>query len=395
MNTAYLDCFSGASGDMLLGALIDAGVPEDALRNVIHALNLTGCELAISRVTENSLAATRVQVKVADPQPHRRLRDIEEIIAAAVLDDPVKNKALAVFRCLAEAEAAVHDCRREEVHFHEVGAADALVDIVGVVQGFHHLGIEQICCSPLPVPRGWVNCAHGELPVPAPAVCRLLQGKPVYGVDLEQELLTPTGAALIHVLAGRYGPMPPMRLASIGYGAGGKKRSDGRPNLLRLITGEGLQPEEAQQVEVIETALDDWNPETWPHVAERLFHSGALDVILIPVQMKKGRPGFLLQTLCEPVHAQILKQVILSETSSIGLRFHTEQRLTLPRELVTVQTRFGPVQAKKIATPAGTVITPEFEDCRRIALDRGIPITHVYSEVNRCTMPSACTPWTV
>jgi uncharacterized protein (DUF111 family) len=233
-----------------------------------------------------------------------------------------------------------------------------------------------------------VNCAHGELPIPAPAVCRLLQGKPVYGVDLEQELVTPTGAALIHVLASNYGPMPPMRIEKTGYGAGEKKRRDNRPNLLRLIIGEGHQPAEAQQVEVIETALDDWNPETWPHVADRLFHSGALDVILIPVQMKKGRPGFLLKTICEPAHAQILKQVILSETSSIGLRFHTEQRMTLPREPVTVQTRFGPLQAKKITTAEGVVITPEYEECRRVALEKDIPIKEVYSEVSRCSVIS-------
>lgn len=389
MNTAYLDCFSGASGDMLLGALIEIGMPENELRHVIKSLGISGCDLDISRVTENSLAATRVEVKVAAAQPHRRLRDIEKIISSALLDKPVHNKALEVFHCLAEAEAVVHGCKVGEVHFHEVGGADAMVDIVGVVHGFHCLGIRQICCSPLPVPRGWVHCAHGELPVPAPAVYRLLRGKPVYGVDLEQELLTPTGAALIHVLAGKYGPMPPMRLDTVGYGAGGKKRGDGRPNLLRLITGEAHQPAEAQQVEVIETALDDWNPETWPHVAERLFHSGALDVILVPVQMKKGRPGFLLKIICEPAHSRILQQVILSETSSIGLRFHTEQRVTLPRELVTVETRFGPVQAKKIETAAGTVITPEFEDCRRIALDRGISIIQVYREVSRCGGTSA------
>jgi uncharacterized protein (TIGR00299 family) protein len=385
MNTAYIDCFSGVSGDMLLGALIDAGMPEDELQGVINGLNIPGCELAISRVTVNSLAATRVQVTVADTQPHRHLQDIEEIITAAVLEEPVRKKVLEVFHCLAEAEAAVHGCSIEEVHFHEVGASDALVDIVGVVYGFHYLGINSISCSPLPVPRGWVNCAHGALPVPAPATCRLLQGKPVYGVDLEQELITPTGAALIHVLASDYGPMPPLLLEGIGYGAGKNKRHDGRPNLLRLITGEAHQPDEVQQVEVIETALDDWNPETWPHVADQLFHSGALDVILIPIHMKKGRPGFLLKTICEPSHTHVLKQVILSETSSIGLRFHTEQRMTLPRELVTVQTKFGPVQAKKIATPSGTVITPEFEECRRVALEMKIPIKDVYIEINRCS----------
>jgi uncharacterized protein (TIGR00299 family) protein len=385
MNTAYLDCFSGASGDMLLGALIDAGMAEGELQNAINALNIPDCDLEISRVIENGLAATRVQVKVVDSQPARHLQNIEGIISSAGLEQPVREKVLEVFRCLADTEAAIHGCNANEVHFHEVGAVDALIDIVGVVNGFHHLGITQIFCSPLPVPRGWVNCAHGELPVPAPAVCRLLQGKPTYGVDLEQELVTPTGAALIHVLAGDFGPMPPMQLERTGYGAGKNKRRDGRPNLLRLMTGQTHQPDEVQQVEVIETALDDWNPETWPHVSDRLFHSGALDVILIPVQMKKGRPGFLLKIICEPKHAQTLKEVILSETTSIGLRFHTEQRMTLPREIITVQTKFGPMQAKMIITPTGPVITPEFEECRRVALEKNIPIKEVYSVVNRCS----------
>jgi uncharacterized protein (TIGR00299 family) protein len=384
MNTAYLDCFSGISGDMLLGALLDAGMPEAELRKTIAGLNISGCTVEISRVKENALAAVRVQVKTTDLQPHRRLRDIENIIITADLAPPVRQKILEVFRCLAGAEAAVHGCGIEEVHFHEVGAADALADIVGAVQGFHHLGLTAISCSPLPMPRGWVSCEHGELPLPAPAACRLLQGKPVYGVDLEQELVTPTGAALIHVLAGSFGPMPPLCVERIGYGAGTGKRRDGRPNLLRLILGEAQQVDEAQQVEVIETALDDWNPETWPHVAHRLFRSGALDVLLVPVQMKKGRPGFLLKIICEPVHALTLKQVILSETSAIGIRFHTEQRMTLPREIVTVRTGFGPVLAKKIATPNGTVITPEFEECRRIADEQNVPIREVYNEVIRC-----------
>jgi len=384
MNTAYIDCFSGASGDMLLGALIDAGMPVEELQNTINTLNIPGCTLEAFKVTENSLAATRVQINIADSQPHRHLQDIEKIITSANLKETVKEKALEVFHCLARVEAEVHGCNIEEVHFHEVGAADALIDIVGVVYAFHYLDINTITCSPLPVPRGWVNCAHGEIPIPAPATCKLLQGKPVYGIDLEQELVTPTGAALIHVLASDFGPMPPLILERIGYGAGKNKRSDGRPNLLRLIIGKAHQPDEVQQVEVIETALDDWSPETWPHVADRLFHSGALDVILIPIQMKKGRPGFLLKTICEPAHTQALKHVILSETSSIGLRFHTEQRMTLPREIVTVQTKFGPIKAKKIETPNGTVITPEFEECRRIALSKDIPIKEIYSEVNRC-----------
>lgn len=385
MHTAYLDCFSGASGDMLLGALIDAGLSMEKLRNTINALNIRSCEIAASRVTINSLSATRVKVSAPEKQPHRHLQDIEKIIDDSQLNPDIQKKAVTVFRALAKAEAAVHGCSVEEVHFHEVGAVDALVDIVGTIAGFHDLGITRIACSPLPMPRGWVNCAHGELPVPAPATCKLLEGKPVYGVELDQELITPTGAALLHVLVDEFGPLPPLTIKHIGYGAGSNQREDGRPNLLRLIIGRAHQPDEAQQVEVIETALDDWNPETWPHVAEQLFQHGALDVILIPVQMKKGRPGFLLKVICETALEAIVKQTILSETSSIGLRFHTEQRFTLPREIITLETGYGPVQAKKIATPDGPVITPEFEECRRVALEKGVPIKEVYSEIIRST----------
>lgn len=385
MNIAYLDCFSGVSGNMLLGALLDSGFPEGELQKVIDTLNIPHCNIETSKVTENTLTATRVQVKVQGEQPHRHLSDIEQIVTSSGFENKAQQRVLEVFHSLADAEASVHGCSVEEVHFHEVGAADALIDIVGVVHGFQYLNITQVTCSPLPVSRGWVSCAHGELPVPAPATCRLLQGKPVYGVELEQELVTPTGAALLHVLAKDFGPMPPMQFDTIGYGAGTVNRNDGRPNLLRLIIGKTLAPEEAQQVVVIETALDDWNPETWPHVSEQLFQNGALDVILIPVQMKKGRPGFLLKIICEQAHDQVLKQIILSETSSIGLRFHTEQRMTLPREIITVQTKYGPVKAKKITTPDGTVITPEFEECRRLALEKNIPVKDIYSEVNRCT----------
>lgn len=384
MKTAYLDCFSGISGDMLLGALLDIGLPESVVEETIAALPVKGCSLAVSKTTECTIAATRVRIKAAADQPHRNLADIEKIILTASLPEPVQTKALEVFRLLAEAEAAVHGTGVDEIHFHEVGAIDALVDVVGVVSGFHSLGINRIRCSPLPVPRGWVECTHGTLPVPAPAVCRLLEGKPVYGVELAQELVTPTGAALMHVLAGDFGQLPPMHLEQTGYGAGSAQRSDGRPNLLRIITGVVHDPDEAQIVEVIETALDDWNPETWPHVTELFFQHGALDVLLVPVHMKKGRPGFLLTIVCEPSRSRDLQRIVFAETSSIGLRCHREERVTLPRESITVSTRFGPVAAKKIATPAGTVITPEFESCRRIALKRNIPIRDIYREVERC-----------
>lgn len=395
MNIAYLDCFSGISGDMLLGALVDAGLPAAELHALVPGLGLTGCRLEIGRAGESSLHATRVQVLVDGPQPPRHLAEIETILNAATLAPPVRDKSLAVFRRLAEAEAEVHGCAMDAVHFHEVGAADALIDIVGAVHGLQQLAIDKLYCSPLPMPRGWTVCAHGPLPLPAPATCALLRGVPVYGEEIDQELVTPTGAALVHTLADGFGPLPPMQLTRTGYGAGNRKRSDGRPNLLRLHLGEAFAPAEAQQVEVIETALDDWSPETWPHVADRLLQAGALDVILLPVQMKKGRPGFLIRVISAPAEAEAVKTVLLSETSAIGLRFHREQRRTLPREIVTLQTGWGPVQCKKIMTPAGPMITPEYEECRRLALAHGVPIRQVYAEISRNAGTPPIKPWTV
>jgi hypothetical protein len=383
MNIAYLDCFSGISGDMLLGALVDAGLPAAELHALIPGLGLTGCRLEIARTTKSHLQATRVRVLADSPQPPRHLPEIEEILQAAHLAPPVREKSLAVFRRLAEAEAEVHGCTPSEVHFHEVGAADALLDIVGAVHGLHRLAIDKLFCSPLPMSRGWTDCAHGRLPLPAPAVCALLRGVPVYGEETGQELVTPTGAALVRTLAVDFVPLPPMLLARTGYGAGSRVRSDGRPNLLRLLLGEEYTPAEVQQVEVIETALDDWSPETWPHVAEQLLQAGALDVLLLPVQMKKGRPGFLIRVISAPAEAEAVKTILLSETSAIGLRFHREQRRTLPREAVTLQTRWGTVQGKKISSPAGVVITPEYEECRRLAVEHGVPIRQVYEEVSR------------
>ncbi len=381
MQIAYLDCFSGISGDMLLGALLNAGLPDIVLRDTVNGLGLAGCCLEISRQTVCSLAATRVRVQVDAPQPSRHLGDIKNILDHACLAGTVRQESYAVFERLARAEATVHGVTAEEVHFHEVGALDALVDVAGVVAGLHHLGIRRLTCSPLPMPRGWVQCAHGELPLPAPAICELLRGLPVYGENIDQELVTPTGAALVREKAAGFGAMPPMRMQRTGYGAGSLQRRDGRPNLLRLVIGTGYQADEAQQIEVIETNLDDWNPETWPHVSERLMATGALDVSLVPILMKKGRAGYLLRVCCEPARSPAVKETILVETSAIGLRFRTEQRLTLPRQPVMVQTRWGTVRAKLIDTPAGPVITPEYEDCCRLAREKNIPLKKLYEAV--------------
>jgi len=378
---AYLDCFSGISGNMLLGALLHAGLPEEVLRTSLAKLQIPGWQLEIQRNTVSGLEACLVRVQAQQSADHRHLHQIQAILEQSALPKAVITRSVAVFSRLAKAEAHVHGTTVEKIHFHEVGAVDAIIDIVGVISGFHFLDIEQVTCSPLPMPRGWVSCAHGSLPLPAPAVCELLKKIPVYGDSLAQELVTPTGAALVAELAGSFGPMPPIILEQTGYGAGTMMRKDGRPNLLRLMIGHSTTAEEVQQVEIIETHLDDWNPELWPHVSERLMEAGALDVSLVPILMKKGRPGFLLRLIGDLTHGAHLKEIILSETSSIGLRFHTMNRMTLPREIIEVETPWGPVQAKKVETAAGSRVTPEFEDCRRLAEEKDIPLQKIYAAV--------------
>jgi hypothetical protein len=304
------------------------------------------------------------------------------MIEGSALAAGVKEKALAVFAALAEAEGKVHGLTPEEVHFHEVGAADSIVDIVGTAIGLEYLGITQLACAPLPMARGWVECAHGKLPLPGPAVMELARGIPCYGVGLTQELVTPTGAAMVKALCREFGPLPPMTISAVGYGSGTQQLLNGQPNLLRLILGQSLAVQEAQTVEVIETHLDDWSPEGFPYLCERLFDLNALDVALAPIQMKKGRPGFLLTVLADPAHAFNIKQCILSETTAIGLRFHIAQRLTLPRQLGSVATPWGAIGVKRVETPSGVVLYPEYESCRAAAMQHGIPLKQIYAHIS-------------
>ncbi len=380
-NTAYLDCFSGISGDMLLGALLDCGLPEQKLRAELNKIELDPYELVVDRVKRHSIAAVSVQVSSISGQRFRNLADIRSLLTNSSLEKTVIERSLAVFTRLAEAEARVHGKSIDEIHFHEVGALDTIIDVVGTVAGLYHLGISTLHCAPLPLGRGFVDCAHGKLPLPAPAVCEMLRDIPVTGIDTVLELVTPTGAALVGELADRFGPLPPMIVASTGYGAGDNPGTDNRPNLLRIITGRMQRVEEAQQVEVIETNLDDWNPEGFPYLCGRLFAHNALDVSLTPIQVKKGRPGYRLSVISSSADAQPLKDIILSETSAIGLRFRTEQRLTLPRDIISVDTPWGPVQAKKVTTSAGFKIYPEYESCRETAERRNIPLDQVYQAV--------------
>ena len=380
---AYADCFSGISGDMLLGALLHSGVDNHLLRNELDKLALGDFDFLVEDKNIQSISGCKVTICSKRRQELRTLPALMKILEQSGLDDKISSRSAAVFTTLAEAEAKVHGIPVDKVHFHEVGALDTIIDVVGTIIALHQMGVERLISSPLPVGRGFVKCAHGTLPLPAPAVCELLQGIPVYGVEIDKELVTPTGAALIRTLADEFGPMVPMTISTIGYGAGTHILPNHQPNLLRLITGYAHKVDENQVIEVIETNLDDWSPETFPFLCERLFTQGALDVSLTSILMKKGRPGFTLQVICAPGQTFDIKNIILTETTAIGLRFRKEARQTLAREPVNLTTPWGEIKAKKVQTPSGAVIYPEYEECKKIAAKHHIPLQDVYNEV-RC-----------
>src|SRR5499427_434149 len=370
MKLAYFDCFSGISGDMTLGALVDAGCPVEHLRSELCGLQVPGWELSAEKVWKGGMAATYVKVKTEDQQKHRSLSAILELLQASRLSAVVRERAAAIFKKLGEAEARVHDVSLEKIHFHEVGAVDAIVDIVGACAGFHFLGIEKFACSALNVGGGTAKMAHGVLPVPAPATANLLQGKPTYSTGVQKELVTPTGAAIVAALCDFFGPQPPMRVSAIGYGAGTTDLED-QPNVVRLMIGEAAEktvPGFDEEIAVIEANLDDMNPQIYGYFSEKALAAGALDVYTTPVQMKKNRPGTLLTLLCKPHDTQALMSLVFAETTTFGVRTYSAQRRVLPREWVTVQTQFGEVRMK-VARLNGHIrhATPEFEDCKKLA----------------------------
>ncbi len=378
MVIAYFDCFAGISGDMALGALLDAGAPLDKLLDGLKSLPLNGWDLKVERVRKGAVAATSVTVLAGEDHPERRLADIERIISSSALPESVKVQSLAVFRLLAEAEAKVHGVSVNEVHFHEIGAIDSIVDIVGVVYALHLLGIQEVHASALPFSRGWVRTAHGELPVPAPAAMELLCGIPTYPLDIDTELVTPTGAALLKGLAKSFGVPPPFTPQRIGYGAG--KKDLPFPNVLRVIVGE--MPDgfilERERLIVVETNLDDMTGELTGFVMERLFEAGAKDVWVTPTQMKKNRPAIVLSVLCDSSSLPTVLQILLRETTTLGVRVHEVERLCLQREFVEVETPYGVVKVKVAKLGKEIVnISPEYEDCRRIALERKVPLKEV------------------
>lgn len=395
MRLAYFDCFSGISGDMTLGALVDAGCAVDHLRAELTGLAVPGWELTAEKVWKNGMAATWVRVKAEDQTKHRSLSAILEILEKSKLAPRVRERAGAIFRKLGEAEAAVHDVPIEKIHFHEVGAVDAIVDIVGACIGFEALGIEKFACSALNVGGGTAKMAHGVLPVPAPATARLLAGKPTYSNGVQKELVTPTGAAIVATLCGAFGPQPAMTVNAIGYGAG-TADLEGQPNVMRIMVGEEAEKTEEknaqpglavpldEEIAVIEANLDDMNPQIYGYFLEKALAAGALDVYTTPVQMKKNRPGTLLTVLCKPADTQRLMALIFAETTTFGARTHRAQRRVLPREWVKVGTEFGEVRIK-VSRVNGSIlhVAPEFEDCKKLAEEKGVPLQRVIAGAMR------------
>jgi hypothetical protein len=387
MKIAYFDLIAGASGDMLLGALVDAGLPFGELRQALDGLHLPGFALSCAKVTRGAFAATKVHVQATDDAPARHLPELEAVIAASALPPAIQARALHIFRRMIAAEAAIHHTPPESVHLHELGALDTIVDVTGVLLGLDLLRVERVVVSPVPLGRGMMVGSHGRMPLPAPATVALLAshpeaglaGAPVVGVDHALETVTPTAAALLTELAAGYGPIPAMRLLAVGYGAGSRLTPE--PNILRVLLGEAASPEDAEEEELdlLETSIDDMNPELYGYVLDRLFAGGALDAHLAPVIMKKNRPGVVLSVLCRPDDAAALRALLFAETTTLGVRTQRVARHCLPRESEWVETPYGALRVK-IARWGGDSLkaAPEYEDCRAAAQSHGVPLRDVY-----------------
>jgi pyridinium-3,5-bisthiocarboxylic acid mononucleotide nickel chelatase len=425
---AYLDCFSGVSGDMVLGALIDLGLPLDGLRAALGSLAIDCGEVGADRVLRAGVSATKFRVGVARAQQqhthdqphdhphhhhdhdhhdhdhdhdhdhghhhhhdHHSLQEIAQAIERSALSSEGKERAIRLFRRLGEAEAAIHAMPIEKVHLHEVGAIDSIVDIVGAVYGMDWLRVDRVIASPLNVGSGTVKCAHGTFPVPAPATARLLTGVPVYAGAIAAEMVTPTGALLVTEYADSFVPLPPMKIEAIGYGAGDRDFR-GHPNVLRMLIGESDSSERAERIVVLECEIDDMNPQLFGPLMDRLQKTGALDVFYAPVQMKKNRPGTLVTVLARPEQREALSGVLFGETTTIGVRYQEMWRDRLEREMRTIDTPVGPIRFK-VATRDGRVLnaSPEFDDCARIAAERALPIKDVQAIATKAWLDSART----
>jgi uncharacterized protein (TIGR00299 family) protein len=391
MKIAYFDCFSGISGDMTLGALLACdGVNHSEFRTKLAGLNISGYELIIQRVKREGITATDVDVKLLDlGQGHgRHLSHIAAILESSDLPTIVKVNALTIFTRLADAEAKIHGTSREEIHFHEVGAVDAIVDIVGACILLEMLGVNQVAVSSIPCGYGTISCQHGIMPIPAPATLELLKGFPVHSLDIKGELVTPTGAAIVTTLGdpNQAGEMPAMRILTSGFGSGKKQFLPDMPNLLRVVIGETIcsGPPAMQTITILETNLDDQNPETFELLMDRCFEAGAMDVFFAPIQMKKNRPATLLTVLCETAMADTVAGVIFRESGTFGIRRREQARYTLDREWRTIETKYGPIRLKFGRWNGETMTAaPEYEDCKRAALEHNVPVREVYLEASK------------
>lgn len=390
MRIAYLDCSTGISGDMTLAALIDAGVDESAIRAGIESLALPGVRLCTEEVLKGGFRATSVRVEHPEQHAHRHLGDITKIInAAGRISAKQKDLALKIFAAVAAAEAKVHGSSIDEVHFHEVGAIDSIVDIVGAAIGFDLLGAEQIVCGPVPTGRGQVRIAHGVCTVPTPGTAELLRGIPLVDVPIDAELTTPTGAAILKVLVDRFAALPPMKIDSIGYGAGTMSFPD-RANLLRIFVGSVVASPERDVVTLLEANLDDVSGEVVGYAKRKLLEAGALDVFTTPIQMKKDRPGVILSVIATPKDVERLEAILFAETGTFGIRKSTLERTKRARIAHAVETTWGPITGKIGAQPGGaTIFTPEFESCAEIAAAKGVPLREVYRAAESAYLQSS------
>lgn len=378
MRIGYFDCFAGASGDMIMACLMDLGLEQAALTSCIAGLDIGDVGVDVSEVMRKQVRAKAFRITPPPDPGHRTYTDIVGIIRKSSLSESVKLKSIAAFDLLAEAEAGIHGMPKDEVHFHEVGAVDSIVDVVGAFFGLEQLGIGCMASSPLALGSGSVDCEHGTLPVPTPATLRIAEGLPVRSWDTGTELTTPTGAAIIRTAASEFGAVPRMRLDAVGYGAGGRDL-DRIPNIMRLIVGE-TSGNRLDEVAVLETNIDDMNPQFFSHVYEDLFGAGALDVWVTDIMMKKGRPGFLLSVLAERTAVSPLVDLMLAGTTTSGVRVSTVDRIKLPRESIEISTRYGKVRVKVFTLDSGPRFVPEYEDCLRVSRAENVSIEKVIEE---------------
>ena len=381
MKIAYFDCFSGISGDMILGAFIDLGLDLDTLTGHLSKMKLGGYEIAVSREKRGPITGTRLNIQIdEDEQPHRSMAEIRQIIGESKLPDQVKETSLAILERLARVEGNLHQQSAEDVHFHEIGAVDSIVDMVGACIGLHLLDIKKVVASPLPLGRGFVQCQHGMLPLPAPATLALLEETPVYDSGQQREMVTPTGAAILTTICSEYGGFPTMSIAKVGYGVG-RHPEDHPPNLLRVVLGQTTIEAVKERLLMVETSIDDMNPELYGHLMEQLLSAGGLDVNVLPAQMKKNRPGQLLRVLVPEGLRETVLQILFSETTTLGVRIQEVERYSLPRHTIRVQTPFGNLPVKVAANPQGNyVFAPEYDACQRAAQKHQVPLRQVYEE---------------